>query len=148
VVDEMGLRSTRLRAVNGDSIRIGNSQITAARVLPSATREVALELFVTDEGEGRDLVERAASMVPTGPTRFVTPPWVSEVEQLDSDLVRIQARASVAHGREWLAESLLPSLISERAPEGLVVHGPVVMHSDQFAASRYARSAARRRTTA
>jgi moderate conductance mechanosensitive channel len=147
VVDEMGLRSTRLRAVNGDSIRIGNSQITAARVLPSATREVALELFCTDEGDARDLIERVSAMVPAGPTRFVTPPWVSEVEQLDGDLVRIQARASVAHGREWLAEDLLPSLIAERAPEGLVVHGPVVMHSDQFAAPRYARSAGRRRTT-
>ena len=148
VVDEMGLRSTKLRAVNGDSIRIGNSQITAARVLPSATREVALELFCTDEGDARDLIERVAAMVPAGPTRFVTPPWVSEVEQLDGDLVRIQARASVAHGREWLAEDLLPSLIAERAPEGLVVNGPVVMHSDQFAAPRYARSAGRRRTTA
>src|SRR4029077_15403477 len=88
------------------------------RVLPSATREVALELFCTDEGDARDLIERVASMVPAGPTRFVTPPWVAEAEQLDGDLVRIQARASVAHGREWLAEDLLPSLIAERGAEG------------------------------
>jgi len=89
-----------------------------------------------------------AALVPAGPTRFVTPPWVGEVERLDDNLFRIEARCAVAHGREWLAESLLPTLLGERAEEGLIVHGPVVLHADQHAAQRFARAGGRRRATA
>jgi moderate conductance mechanosensitive channel len=145
VVDEMGLRSTRLRAVTGELVRIHNSQIQAVRVLPSTAREVAVEIFCQDEEDARGLVEAVAELVPAGPTRFVTRPWVSEVEPLGDDLVRIEARAAVAHGREWLAEDLLPKLLSERAPDGLIVHGPVVLHGDDMAAKRFSRATARAR---
>ena len=49
-----------------------------------------------------------------GPTRLVRAPWVEEAEQLDDDLVRIRARATVAYGREWLVETFLPDLLKER----------------------------------
>ena len=45
-----------------------------------------------------------------------------------------------AHGREWLVEDFLPDLMKERAAEGLIVHGPVVMFVDEHASSRFARS--------
>ncbi len=145
VVDEMGLRSTRLRAVTGELVRIHNSQIQAVLVLPSTSREVAVEMFCQDEDDARELVDSVADLVPAGPTRFVRPPWVSEVEPLTDDLVRVEARATVAHGREWLADDLLPKLLSERAPEGLIVHGPVVLHGDDMAAKRFSRASARAR---
>lgn len=139
IVDEVGLRSTRLRSVGGEIVRVHNSQILATRVQPRGAREIEIEFFVADEQAGRALVEEVARIVPSGPTRFVRAPWVEEVEQLDSDLVRIRARATVAHGREWLAETFLPDLIKERG-EGLVVHGPVVWHVDETATRRFART--------
>ena len=139
IVDEVGLRSTRLRTVGGEIVRVHNSQILATRVQPRGAREIEIEFFVTDEQAGRALVEEVARIVPSGPTRFVRPPWVEEVEQLDSELVRIRARATVAHGREWLAETFLPDLIKERG-EGFVVHGPVVWHVDEIATRRFART--------
>jgi small conductance mechanosensitive channel len=147
VVEEVSLRSTTLRAVTGEVIRINNSQIYGARILPKGVREVEIEVFVTDADEGRRLVEEVARIVPAGPTRFVRRPAVDEVEQLDDNLVRVLIGATVAHGREWLVEGFLPDLLKERAPEGLVVHGPVVMFVDERATKRFARSVAVTRQT-
>ena len=37
-------------------------------------------------------------------------------------------------------EKFLPDLIKERAPEGLIAHGPIVMFVDERATRRFARS--------
>lgn len=139
IVDEVGLRSTRLRAVTGEVIRVHNSQVLATRVQPRGARDMAIEFFVNDEQAGRDLVAEVAQIVPTAPTRFVTPPHVDEVERLDDDLIRIHATARVAHGREWLAETFLPDLLKERA-DGVIVHGPVVWQADDQAVRQFART--------
>jgi hypothetical protein len=68
-------------------------------------------------------------------------PVVDETEELDDELFRIRVRAAVAPGREWLAQEFLPSLVAERAEEGLVVHGPVVTAVDDHATRRFARAA-------
>jgi small conductance mechanosensitive channel len=139
VVDEVGLRSTRLRAINGEIVRVHNSYIQSVRVQPRGAREVEIEFFATSEDAGRDLVAEVARLVPAGPTRLVRVPWVEEVEQLDDDLVRIRARATVAHGREWLVETFVPDLIKERG-EDVVVHGPIVWHVDESAQREFART--------
>ncbi len=140
VVEELSLRSTTLRAVTGETIRVNNSAIYAARVLPKGVREVEIELMATDGEDCRRVIEEVARIVPAGPTRFVRRPEVTELEVLDDDLVRVLIHASVAHGREWLVEQFLPDLIKERAPEGLVAHGPIVMFVDERATRRFARS--------
>jgi hypothetical protein len=136
----MSLRSTTLRAVTGEKIRVNNSAIYAARVLPKGVREVEIEMMATDADDCRRVVEEVARIVPAGPTRFVRRPEVMEVEQLDDELARVLVHASVAHGREWLVENFLPDLLKERAPEGLIAHGPIVMFVDERATRRFARS--------
>jgi small conductance mechanosensitive channel len=148
VVEEVSLRSTTLRDVSGELIRVNNSQITAVRLLPQGTRRVEIELFVRDREAGEELVERVARIVPTGPTSFVEPPRVRATQQLDEDLHRITAEAAVAAGRSWLAEDLLPSLLKERCEEGLIVHGPVVLPVDEQAVRRFARAERRVRDRA
>ena len=133
IVEETSLRSTKLRSVGGDVIFVNNSEISAVRVLPRGVREVSIELVVRDEEEGRRLFEDAARVMPVGPTQFVRPPWIESVERLDDDLVLLRARAAVAPGREWLADGFLADVLRERAPEGLIVHGPVVIEIDDLA---------------
>jgi small-conductance mechanosensitive channel len=140
VVEEMSLRSTTLKAVTGETIRVNNSAVYAARVVSRGVRNVEIELFVTDAAAGRRLIEEVSRIVPAGPTRFVSRPWVAEVEVLDETLVRVLARAVVAPGREWLAKDFLVDILRERAPEGLIAHGPVVMYADESASRRFARS--------
>lgn len=141
VVEEISLRSIKLRSVQGEVIRVSNSQILAVRVIPRGLRQLEIELFVTDLDAGRRLIERLARVVPVGPTHFVRPPVVTETEALDEGLNRITASAAVAPGREWLAEELLPKLAHERDRDSVIVHGPVVTPVDEAAETRYARAA-------
>ena len=46
----------------------------------------------------------------------------------------------MAPGREWLAQGFLANVLRERAAEGLIVHGPVVIEVDELASRRYARA--------
>jgi hypothetical protein len=140
VVEEVSLRATTIRDVSGELIRVHNSQILAVRVLPDGARHVEIELFVRDRDDGTELIQRVAQLVPTGPTSFVNPPQVRKTTELDDDLWRITALASVAAGRLWLAEDLLPSLLKERATEGLIVHGPVILPVDERSVGRFARA--------
>ena len=140
IVELTSLRSTKLRTVGGDVIFVNNSVIQSVRVLPRGVREVSIELVVRDEAEGRRLVENAARVMPVGPTQFIRPPWIEASSRLDDDLVMIRARAAVAPGREWLANGFLANVLRERAPEGLVVHGPVIIEIDDLAQRRFARA--------
>ena len=81
VVEDVSLRRTRLRSLNGEVIG-PHSQITAARVLPSGLKELAIELFVSKRDEGERLVEEVAHFLPEGPTTFVRRPWIESVEEL------------------------------------------------------------------
>ena len=148
VVEDVSLRRTRLRAVTGEVISVHNSQIVAAKVLPSGVKELALELFVTDREAGEQLVEAVARLVPEGPTTFAKRPWIERVDTLSDSLVRMTVRATVTPGREWLAEDFFPDLLRDRAGEGLIVHGPVTLAVDERATKSFARATAATRWVA
>lgn len=141
VVERVSLRSTEIRSVSGEVIRVSNSEVKAVRVVPRGFREYEAELYATDPERGQELVQRLARIVPAGPTHFVRRPLLEECKGLDDDLYRIRLRTAVAAGREWLAEEFLPNLVRERAEEGLVVHGPIVTAVDDHATRRFARAA-------
>ncbi len=142
VVESVSLRSLTLRSITGEILHVPNSQVSALRVIPRGYREVEIEFFTNALEPGLELVEQVAQVVPVGATRFVRRPEVSDSETLDDDLHRITARCAVAAGREWLAQDFLPTLIKERAPEGLLVHGPIVTFIDEQAKRSFARSIA------
>jgi small conductance mechanosensitive channel len=142
VVEDVSLRRTKLRTLDGETIHVSNSQIPAVRVLPEGLKELAIELFVSDRGRGERLALAVGSILPQGPTTFARRPWIEEVNELDERLVRMRLRASVVAGREWLVEGFLSDLLKERADEGLIVHGPVVLTIDEQAARSFARASA------
>jgi len=147
VVEEFGLRSTRLRALSGDVVSVHNSNVIAARRIPRGSREVQIEVYVNDEAGGRALFEDIVRLVPVGPTNFVQRPWIRSVDVIDRDLVRISAGGFVPPGREWLAGDLIRSLLHERG-DGLVVHGPVVTEVDAAATARFQRATSLSRAAA
>jgi len=142
VVEDVSLRRTKLRTLDGEAIHVSNSQIPAVRVLPSGVKELAIELFVSDREEGERLVFGLQSILPEGPTAFVKRPSIEVVEELAETLVRIRMRATVAPGREWLVEGFVSDLLKERAEPGLIVHGPVVLSVDEGADRSFARASA------
>ena len=140
VVEDLTLRTVTVRSAAGEVMRVSNSEVKAVRVVPRGYHEAEIELFVTDADAGRELVEHVARVVPAGPTHFIRRPAIVEVDELEESLVRIRALAAVPAGRDWLAMDLLPELLRERADDGLIVHGPVVMWSDEQAEHRFARA--------
>jgi len=142
VVEDISLRRTKLRTLDGETIQVSNSQIPAVRVLPEGLKDLAIELFVSDRERGENLVRAVQRILPEGPTTFARRPWIEQVNEVDERLVRIRLRASVVVGREWLIQGFLSDLLKERADEGLIVHGPVVLALDEQAARSYARASA------
>jgi moderate conductance mechanosensitive channel len=140
VVEEISLRATVVRTPSGELARVHNSQVLAARTLPRGMRTVRLELLVADEVAGREAVERAAAVMPTGPTAFAGPPQVTSGTRLaQGGTTHLVVSAKVAPGREWLAERYLADVIKESAPEGVVLHGPLMMEVDEQATRQFAR---------
>lgn len=140
IVEEVSLRATTIRDVGGEMLRVHNSQIMAVRVLPKGGHDIQIELFVHDGDAGERLIDRIAQIVPLGPTAFTRPPEVRHTQELDGDLFRVTADATVAVGRRWLGDELLPSLLKERADDDLIVHGPVILPMDESASTRFARA--------
>jgi small-conductance mechanosensitive channel len=148
IVEDVSLRHTRLRTLDGEVIHIHNSQIPSVRVLPSGVKELQLEVYVTDRELGVEIVDAVAGILPEGPTTFIRRPRIDRVDELSERLVRISARAAVAPGREWLVDGFFADLIRERAEPGLIAHGPVTLSVDESAAKSYSRSNAATRRSA
>jgi small conductance mechanosensitive channel len=142
VVEDVSLRHTKLRTLDGEAIHVHNSQIPAVRVLPRGAKELAVELFVTDRASGEALVASVSAILPESSTTFVRRPWVETIDELADTLVRIRLRASVVPGREWLVEGFYSDLLKERAADGLIAHGPVVVSVDERASRSFARASA------
>jgi small-conductance mechanosensitive channel len=142
VVEDVSIRRTKLRSLNGEVIQVHNGQITAARVLPRGVKELAIEIFVSKRETGERLVEEVARILPEGPTTFIRRPWISHVEELSPVLARIRVLTTVTPGREWLAESFFTDLLRQRAADGLIVHGPVALAVDERASRSFARASA------
>jgi small conductance mechanosensitive channel len=142
VVEDVSIRRTKLRSLNGEVIQVHNGQITAARVLPRGVKELAIEIFVSKRDEGERLVEDVARILPEGPTTFIRRPWISHVEELSPVLTRIRLHTTVTPGREWLAEGFFTDLLKQRASDGLIVHGPVALAVDERATRSFARASA------
>jgi small-conductance mechanosensitive channel len=142
IVEDVSLRHTRLRTLDGEVIHIHNSQIPSVRVLPSGVKELQLEVFVTDRERGIEMVESVVGILPEGPTTFIRKPRIERVDELSETLVRVAARAAVAPGREWLVDGFFADLIRERAEPGLIAHGPVTLSVDESAVRSYSRASA------
>lgn len=145
IVEEVSLRRTKLRSLDGEVINIHNSQIPAVRVLPGGLKEFDVELVASNREAAEVLIEHVSSILPVGPTTFVQRPVVHEVDELAPGLVRLRMRAAVAPGREWLVHGFYNDLLKERADKHLIVHGPIVLTVDERAARSFARASAESR---
>ena len=142
VVEDLSLRSTRLRSLDGEIINIHNSQIAAVRVLPGGFKEFDVELVASSREGAELLIEHVSAILPEGPTTFVQRPTIHQVDEIAPGLVRFRMRASVAPGREWLVNGFYTDLLKERADKHLIVHGPVVLTVDDKVERSFARASA------
>src|SRR5512133_703375 len=142
VVEDVSLRRTKLRSLDGEIVNIHNSQIAAVRVLPGGVKEFDVELVASNREAAELLVEHVGAILPEGPTTFIRRPVIHQVDDLAPGLVRLRMRAAVAPGREWLVHGFYTDLLKERADKHLVVHGPVVLTVDDKVERSFARASA------
>jgi moderate conductance mechanosensitive channel len=148
VVEDVSLRRTKLRSLDGEVVNIHNSQIPAVRVLPSGMKEFDVEIVASSREAAELLVADVAAILPAGPTTFSQRPQIHQIDELAPGLVRLRIRAAVAPGREWLVNGFYTDLLKERADNHLIVHGPVVLTVDEGAARSFARASAATRWAA
>lgn len=145
VVEQVTLRATKLRSLSGEVIWLHNQHIQGVRITPQGSRSLSIEVFVSDLEAGRRLVEDTLAAVPTGPTMVVKPFVIVEAEQVSSRLWHIKAQGKTAPGREWLIENFAVGAIKEKdqtmyGDKSIIVHGPIVLFSDDVAERRFKRS--------
>ena len=130
VVEDLSLRRTKLRSLDGEVINIHNSQIAAVRVLPGGVKEFDVELVASSREAAELLIEHVAAILPEGPTTFIQRPTIHQVDESRPGSCAAHARRSGA-GTEWLVHGFYTDLLKERADKHLIVHGPVVLTVDE-----------------
>ena len=66
VVERFTLRSTRIRALNGEIIWVHNQNITGAHITPKGVRTQEVEIFLRDPVRGKAAVEKIITAMPRG----------------------------------------------------------------------------------
>lgn len=147
VVEEMTLRSTKLRSLSGEVIWIHNQQIQAVHVTPHALRTIAVDLFVHDKEAAEKAIKKIIDAVPIGPTMLAHPLQIKSAEQWGDDLWRLTVVGQTAPGREWLIEKFFVDAIKDiddekKKSDRLLVYDPIAHFADPIA-DRYFKRAVR-----
>lgn len=143
VVERLTLRSTRLRSLSGEVIWIHNQQIHGVHVTPNGVRTLAVDVFVTSETRGEQLVKKVIGKLPTGPMMLAKPLRVTKVEQWGDGLWMITCEGKTVPGREWLIEKYFVNALmqenSSRSSE-VIINEPIVRYADPQTDKRFRRA--------
>ena len=139
IVEQFGLRTTVLRALNGDRAYVPNSQIITAFWSPKGYRRYSIELLTTDPDEAQRAIEDVGRRGPAGHARFLRPPRVVEVRERDDGTWLVRGVVHVAPTMEWLAEDLLVGALKAQLHSESLLAEPIVYTLDEGTLSRYER---------
>jgi moderate conductance mechanosensitive channel len=139
VVEQLSLRTTVLRLLNGDRCYVPNSQIIGAARSPAGYRRYSIELLTSDPESARNAIETAGRRAPVGEARYLRAPHVVEERALGDGVWLVRGVADVPPTLEWLAESLLVSTLKALLDHDDLIAEPIVYTLDESALSRYER---------
>jgi small-conductance mechanosensitive channel len=139
IVEQLSLRTTVIRSLNGDRTYVPNSQIISASRSPRGYRRYSIEVLTTDPEEARSAIEQVGGRAPVGEARFLRAPRVIEERELGEGTWLVRGQADVAPTMEWLAESLLPGRLKATLSADALLTDPTVYTIDEGTFSRYQR---------
>lgn len=144
VVEQITLRSTKIRSLTGEIIWLHNQHIQGIRRTPGGVRTIAIDVFVSDLEQGKHIVEQIIQTLPKGATMVARKMAIVETEQLSDRLWRIMATGQTTPGREWLIESFAVAAMvtndNDNSFGPVIVHGPIVHYADPMAERRFKRA--------
>ena len=139
IVEQLSLRTTVLRSLNGDRTFVPNSQIISASRSPRGYRRYSIEVLTTDPEEARHAIEQVGRRAPVGEARFLRAPRVIEERELGEGTWLVRGEADVAPTMEWLAEGLLVGRLKASLAGEALLADPIVYTIDERTFSRYQR---------
>jgi moderate conductance mechanosensitive channel len=139
IVEQLSLRTTVIRSLNGDRTYVPNSQIISASRSPQGYRRYSIEVLTTDPEEARNAIEQVGRRAPVGEARFLRAPRVIEERELGEGSWLVRGQADVAPTMEWLAEGLLVGRLKATLPGDILLADPIVYTIDESTFSRYQR---------
>jgi small conductance mechanosensitive channel len=139
IVEQFGLRTTTIRALNGDRTYVPNSQIIAATRSPRGYRRYSIEVITNDPDEARRAIEHVGERAPVGEARFLRPPRVVDERELGEGTWLVRGRVDVAPTMEWLAEGLLVARLKAQLGDESLLSDPIVYTLDEGTLARYER---------
>lgn len=145
VVERFTLRSTRLRALNGEIIHVHNQNITGVHVTPRGVRTVAVDIFVRNKERGIEEIKKIIAAIPRGKTMLARPLRITKTEQWGERRWRITVIGQTAPGREWLIEKFFVEALTDiddgkEGSERLLVLPPMPRNADETADKRFRRA--------
>ena len=139
IVEQLSLRTTVIRSLNGDRTYVPNSQIISASTSPRGFRRYSIEVLTTDPEEARNAIEHVGRRAPVGEARFLRAPRVIEERELGEGSWLVRGQADVAPTMEWLAEGLLVGRLKASLSAEALLADPIVYTIDEGTFSRYQR---------
>jgi len=139
IVEQLSLRTTVLRSLNGDRTYVPNSQIISASRSPRGYRRYSIEVLTTEPEEARQAIEQVGRRAPVGEARFLRAPRVIEERELGEGTWLVRGEADVAPTMEWLAEGLLVGRLKASLAGDALLADPIVYTIDERTFSRYQR---------
>ncbi|MBC7764306.1 mechanosensitive ion channel family protein [Microbacteriaceae bacterium] len=145
VVERFTLRSTRIRALNGEIIWMHNQHITGVHVTPRGVRTMAVDIFVRDLDRGEEAVRQVISAIPKGKMMLAKPLRITSRQKWGDEMWRITATGQTAPGREWLIQDYFVEMIKNvdegrKKSERLLVYPPFARFADDTADRRFNRA--------
>ncbi|MDQ3911500.1 MAG: mechanosensitive ion channel family protein [Actinomycetota bacterium] len=116
MVEEFGLRTTKIRALSGELIYVSNGAIVSVRNYVSGQQSFTIEVQLKDE----EAVERVLEEIKEGHELYLTPPRLVERNDTPEGGLRVRLLAGVLPSTAWLVEENLVERIKTAAgKEGL-----------------------------
>lgn len=143
VVQRVTLRSTKIRALNGEVIWLHNQHIQGVHVTPRAVRNMTVDVLINHEEKGMKLINKVATAIPVQTTLLVRKLRVGPAQPWGDAMWRVRITGQTPPGREWLIEDFFVNLLIEedkKFKHRIIVHKPMAHYSDPEAEKNFRRA--------
>lgn len=131
IVEEFGLRTTKIRALSGEIIFVPNGTTTGVRNYVSGQQRFTVEVQLSDP----EAVDKVLGSLNEAAELYLTPPRLVSREENDGR-IRLRILAGVLPSMSWLVEENLTERIKAAAGEEALASNPLIYKVDQANLSR------------
>jgi small conductance mechanosensitive channel len=127
IVEEVGLRMTKVRSLSGEVSFIPNGAIQGVTNYISGRQRFNVEVQVSDAGGAENVLKSLDEATEL----YLNPPRLAERSEADDGRIRLRIVAGVLPSMAWLVEEHLVERIKAAAGEEALAADPLVYKIDQ-----------------